>query len=77
MRARILPSTEPRPLSTGLQVLFILVALVLVLVLAGVPEPDRVAGDGSDKLRHGWARQRAEAAESAAPDAPAPADAPR
>jgi hypothetical protein len=43
--------------------------------MAGVPGEEQRAGDGSEKLRHGWARQRAEAA-AEQPAPPAPSDAP-
>jgi|GEM_PF-6965733 len=69
--------SESRPLPIKLQVLFILVALIMVVVLAGLPEPDRTAGDGSELLRHGWAKRRALQAEAAARTEPQPDDAGR
>ena len=64
--------SEPAPRSYPAWALVaIVVALVGLLLLAGIPETGRVAGNGSEKLRRGWARERAAAAElQPAPDAP-------
>jgi hypothetical protein len=79
-------TTKPRPSTSAWIIALIVLAMVLMLLVAGLPgTAERTAGDGSDKLRHGWARQRAEEAERAAaeqatsPSEPAapPADAPR
>ena len=63
---------ERRLLPAGWPLFVALAALALVLAVAGVPGRERVAGNGSGKLRHGWASQRAAAAQEPqpAPDAP-------
>jgi len=83
-------AAKPRPIATGWALALIVLAMVLVVLVAGVPGEDRTAGDGSDKLRHGWAQKRAEAAARAEAERaaeqpapvepaaqPAPVDAPR
>ena len=61
-----------RRLPAGWPVYVALAALAAVLAVAGIPGRERVAGDGSDRLRHGWAEQQAQAATEVAPaDAPA------
>jgi hypothetical protein len=70
--AAALPPHSRRLLPAGWPVYVALAALALVLAVAGVPGRDRVAGDGSEKLRHGWAEQRAQAADAAPAREPAP-----
>jgi len=67
--------SAPRSYPAGWALGAIVLALIGLLLLAGIPESRRIAGNGSEKLRHGWAQQRA-AAEPAHPAQPAP-DAPR
>ena len=63
--------SAPRSYPAGWALGAIVVALIGLLLLAGIPESRRVAGNGSDKLRHGWARERAAAEEpQPATDAP-------
>jgi hypothetical protein len=54
-----------RRLPGGWPLLAIALALAGLLLLAGIPASQRVAGDGSSKLRHGWARERAAQASAA------------
>jgi hypothetical protein len=64
-----------RPVVSAWLLALIVAALLMLLFMAGVPGEEHRAGDGSEKLRHGWARKQAEAAERAAAQ-PAPGDAP-
>ena len=70
---------KPQPSAAVWPLVLMVLALFGLLLFAGVPEDDHVAGDGSDALRHGWARELQRAADAQA--APAPAtpstDAPR
>jgi hypothetical protein len=66
-------ASEPAPRSYpgGWALCAVIAALIGLLLLAGIPESRRSAGNGSDKLRHGWAEKRAAAAQTQqAPDAP-------
>ena len=45
--------------------MLVLAALGLVILIAGVPGLDPVAGNGSESLRKGWAAERQAAAEPA------------
>ena len=71
-------AAQSNPIVSVWTLSLIVLALLIMLVLAGLPGQDRTAGDGSDKLRHGWARKQAEAAaqQAAQPAPPAPSDAP-
>ena len=69
-------SAHPAPLSTGLQVVLLMMVLVLILLMAGVPGLEPVAGNGTRKLRQGWAERRAAAVTAPAPAAPAAATLP-
>ena len=71
MTATALPPHSRRLLPAGWPVYVALAALALVLAVAGVPGRERVAGDGSDKLRRGWAEQRVQ--DAGAPPARDPA----
>jgi hypothetical protein len=51
-------TNDPAPVSTGFQIMLVLAALGLVILIAGVPGLDPVAGNGSEDLRHGWAARR-------------------
>jgi hypothetical protein len=62
--------SAPRSYPAGWALGAIIVALIGLLLLAGIPESRRIAGNGSEKLRHGWAQQRAAAEPQSAPDAP-------
>lgn len=63
--------TAPRSYPAGWALVAIVIALIGLLLLAGIPESQRIAGNGSEKLRHGWARERAAAGEpQPAPVAP-------
>jgi hypothetical protein len=63
--------SAPRSFPGGWAVVAVVVALIGLLLLAGVPGRERVAGNGSEALRHGWASRRAAAAQQPqpAPDA--------
>ncbi|HEX5011569.1 MAG TPA: hypothetical protein VFY71_14330 [Planctomycetota bacterium] len=71
-------TAQPNPIVSVGTLSLIVLALVIMLVVAGLPGRDRTAGDGSDKLRHGWAQKQTEAAaqQAAQPAPPAPSDAP-
>ena len=63
--------STPRSNPAGWPLVAIVIALIGLLLLAGIPQSQRIAGNGSEKLRHGWAQQRAAAAEpQQVPDAP-------
>ena len=62
---------DPAPVSSSFQIMLVLAALGLVILIAGVPGLDPVAGNGSDELLKGWAATRLAAADQdAVPDAP-------
>ena len=50
---------HPAPLSTGLQVVLVLMALCLLMLVAGIPGLEPVAGNGSRELRRDWAERHA------------------
>jgi hypothetical protein len=54
---------DPAPVSVSLQVMLVLLALGIVILIAGVPGLDPVAGNGSEGLRKGWAESRLAAAD--------------
>ena len=68
-------AAKPTSLVSIWTLVLIVLALLMLLLMAGVPGEEHRAGDGSDKLRHGWAQRQAEAA-AAQPAPPAPSDAP-
>ena len=81
MDAQPSPPRAAQPAVPGWPAILVLIALLLVLALAGIPGSERSAGDGSGALRHGWAAQRAREAgwtadEVAAPELDVPPDAP-
>ncbi len=59
MDAQPSPPRAVSPDLPGWPAILVLIALLLVLVMAGIPGAERAAGDGSAALRHGWAEQRA------------------
>jgi len=69
------PAAKPVSIVSVWTLALIALALLMLLLMAGVPGEEHRAGDGSDKLRHGWAQKQAEAA-AAQPAPPAPSDAP-
>ncbi len=59
---------DERRMPAEVQYAFIVVAILMVIAFAGVPgRREPTAGDGTSKLRHGWAAQRAAAARSSEP----------
>ena len=69
-------AAKPRSLVSVWTLALIALALFMLLLVAGVPGEEHRAGDGSEKLRHGWAKQQAQrAAEQPAPSAPSDAPA--
>jgi hypothetical protein len=67
-------TAKPKPIVSVWTLALIALAMLMLLLVAGVPGEEHRAGDGSEKLRHGWARKRAEAA-AEQPAPPAPSDA--
>ena len=68
-------AAKPRSVVSLWTLTLIVLALLGLLLMAGVPGEEHRAGDGSEKLRHGWAQKQAETA-AAQPAPPAPSDAP-
>ena len=64
-------AAKPRSLVSVWTLALIALAMLMLLLVAGVPGEEHRAGDGSDKLRHGWAQKQTEAA-ATQPAPPAP-----
>jgi hypothetical protein len=57
-------SSDPQPVSHTLQLALALLAMAVIILLAGVPGLEPVAGDGSERLERGWATERQAAFEA-------------
>ncbi len=77
-------SDDPKPVTATLQVVLVMLALLLVIGLAGIPGLQPTAGNGTLEMKQGWAAQHASEVAEQDPAGAAtedgsqePADAPR